>query len=310
MLRSVILAVLSVTSLGATIWPDSLGKFARKSSEPIVNSDEIQTQEYGLEESEEANYGQFQVTASRYKDATGAYAASLVAAGHPIQNGNYVVSCSGNCPKNLAALAESLPKNNHSALPTLRNYLPAKNLIARSERYILGPVGLKSAAPQIPDSVVAFQFSPEGDIARYREPGGDLTLAAFSYPTMEMARQQAAAMEKLPGAVVKRSGPLVALALAPGNQAAADRLLAQINYQAVLSSDDQQIPLVLKPQSAAQMILAIIALAGIVLGFCLLSGLLFGAIRVAARKFGYSDAGSPYTMLHLSDKITPPISPR
>ena len=314
MLRIVALAILVIGSLKAQIWPAKLGEYSRKSVTPhseerltIPNSVE---EEEGLEDDEQASYGAFSVLAESYKDATGAYAASLTHAFPPLQVGNYLITCTGKCPTNLAALAEALPGINHSALPTLRNYLPAKNLIARSERYILGPVGLKSAAPQIPDSVVAFQFSPEGDIARYREPGGDLTLAVFSYPTMEMARQQAAAMEKLPGAVVKRSGPLVALALAPGNQAAADRLLAQINYQAVLSSDDQQIPLVLKPQSAAQMILAIIALAGIVLGFCLLSGLLFGAIRVAARKFGYSDAGSPYTMLHLSDKITPPISPR
>jgi hypothetical protein len=302
MLRSVILAVLSVASLGAAIWPEHLGKFERKSSKSTVNSDEIQTQDYGFEESEEANYGQFQVTASRYKDATGAYAASLAAAGHPLQTGNYLISCSGACPKNLAALAEALPQINHSALPTLRNYLPAKNIVPHTERYVLGPLGLKAVAPQIPESAVAFQFAPEGEIARYREPGGEVTLAVFSYPTMEMARQQAAAMEKIPSAFVKRSGPLVALALAPANRAEADRLLAQINYQAVLSSDDQQLPLVLKPQTAAQMILAIIALAGIVLGFCLFSGLLFGALRVAARRFGYSDAGTPYTRLHLSDK--------
>jgi len=302
MLRGVILAVFSVVSLGAAIWPERLGKFERKSSKSIVNSDEIQTQEYGLEESEEANYGQFHVMAYRYKDATGAYAASLASTGHPLQSGNYLISCAGNCPKNLAALADALPKINHSTLPILRNYLPAKNLVPHTERYVLGPLGLKAAAPQIPDSAVAFQFAPEGEIAQYRAPGGEVMLAVFSYPTMQMAREQAEAMQRLPDVVVKRSGPLVALALAPGNQAAADRLLAQISYQAVLSSDDQQIPLVLKPQSAAQMILAIIALAGIVLGFCLFSGLLFGALRIAARRFGYSDAGTPYIMLHLSDK--------
>jgi hypothetical protein len=50
------------------------------------------------------------------------------------------------------------------------------------------------------------------------------------------------------------------------------------------------------------MVLGILALAGIVLGFCLLSGLAFGAFRVMARRFGYSDAGTAMTTLHLGDK--------
>jgi len=82
----------------------------------------------------------------------------------------------------------------------------------------------------------------------------------------------------------------------------ANQLLSQINYQATISSDDQQIPLVIRPQTAAQMVLGIIALAGIVLGFCLLSGIAFGAFRIVARRFGYSDAGTAMTTLHLSDK--------
>ena len=113
---------------------------------------------------------------------------------------------------------------------------------------------------------------PEGELARYRTSHGEATLAIFSYPNMQMARQQAAILEKLPDAAVKRTGPLVALVLAPGGQAAAAQLLGQIDYKATVSSDDQQIPLVIRPQTAAQMVLGILALAGIVLGFCLLSG--------------------------------------
>jgi hypothetical protein len=119
---------------------------------------------------------------------------------------------------------------------------------------------------------------------------------------MQMARQQAAVLEKLPDAAVKRTGPLVALVLVPGGQAAAAQLLGQIDYKATISSDDQQIPLVIRPQTAAQMVLGILALAGIVLGFCLLSGIAFGAFRVVSRRFGYSDAGTAMTTLHLSDK--------
>jgi hypothetical protein len=306
MLRSIILAGLFVASATAQIWPNHLGKYERKSVMPLADKtpgpENSQTLEFGEEDMEQASYGQFMVLAQVYKDPTGAYAAALTMRDRPLQVGNYLITCTGRCPKDLPALVEKLPKISHAALPTLPNYLPAKNLIPHSERYILGPVGLQAAAPGIPASAVAFDFGAEAALARYRIAGGEATLVIFSYPTMQMARQQAAVLEKLPNVALKRSGPIVALVLADGNQAAADKLLSGLNYQAALSSDDQPLPLVLKPQSAAQMVLAIIALAGIVLGFCLLSGLAFGAFRVLSRRFGYSDAGVPFTTLHLSDK--------
>jgi len=49
-------------------------------------------------------------------------------------------------------------------------------------------------------------------------------------------------------------------------------------------------------------VLAIFTLAGIVLGFCLLSGLAFGGLRILLRRFGHSDAESPMISLHLTDK--------
>jgi hypothetical protein len=302
MLRSLILAGLFIASVNGAIWPEHLGKHERKSGKPVAGQPSALPDEYGRDEAEEADYGSFVVTAQRFKDSTGAYAAALEMRESPRQVGNYLITCTGNCPKNLASLVETLPKISHAALPTLRNYLPSKDLVARSERYILGPAGLHAAAPQIPASVVNFEFAPEGEAARYRTAHGEATLAIFSYPNMQMARQQAAILEKLPDAAVKRTGPLVALVLVPGGQAAAAQLLSQIDYKATISSDDQQIPLVIRPQTAAQMVLGILALAGIVLGFCLLSGIAFGAFRVVSRRFGYSDAGTPLTTLHLGDK--------
>jgi hypothetical protein len=302
MLRSLILAGLFIASVNGAIWPEHLGKYERKSDKPVAGQPSALPDEYGWDEAEEADYGSFVVTAQRFKDSTGAYAAALEMRESPRQVGNYLITCTGNCPKNLASLVETLPKISHAALPTLRNYLPSKDLVAHSERYILGPAGLEAAAPQIPASAVNFEFAPEGEAARYRTAHGEATLAVFSYPNMQMARQQAAILEKLPDAAVKRTGPLVALVLVPGGQAAAAQLLGQIDYKATISSDDQQIPLVIRPQTAAQMVLGILALAGIVLGFCLLSGIAFGAFRVVSRRFGYSDAGTPLTTLHLGDK--------
>lgn len=298
MSRSLILAIAFAASLSAAIWPEHLGTYDRQS----VKQAEVITDENGREAAEDADYGKFQVSATRYKDSTGAYAAWLEAEGKPLQVGNYVIACSGTCPKNLAELAQELPRVSRAPLPVLGSYFPAKNLVPHSQRYILGPAGLAHNAPQIPESAVAFQFGTEGEIARYKVPGSEKTLAIFTYPTPGMARQQVAAFEAIPNSVVKRSGPLVAIVLggAP-DLPAAGRLLDQITYEAAVTVNEP-LPLILTPQSTAQMLLAIISLAGIVLGFCLISGLLFGGFRVIARRFGYTDAGTAMTTLHLSDK--------
>jgi hypothetical protein len=297
MLRSLVLATWFAFSASAAIWPEHLGNFARTS----VNALPAPADENGREAAEEADYGKFKVSAVRFKDTTGAYAAWLETPGHPLQAGNYVITCSGACPKNLAELAETLPGISHAPLPALASYLPVKNRMPQSPRYIVGPSGLRQNFPQVPESAAAFQFGTEAAIARYRSGKNEATLAVFSYPTPQIARQQLPAFEAIPGAVAKRTGPLVAIAWGIADRQAGEALLNQIGYEASITVNEP-LPLVLTPQSTAQMLLAIITLAGIVLGFCLMSGLVFGGLRVLARRFGYTDAGTAMTTLHLSDK--------
>ncbi len=199
---------------GRTDWAYTNVKSA---SAPAPIADQAQADEYGLDAAERADYGSFQVTAWRFKDVTGAYAASLVIPTKgAVRVGNYVVACEGKCPRNFAALADaSLPHVSHGLLPSLPSYFPSKNLLPRSERYILGPEGLKANAPDIPASAVGFDFGTEGEIAHYRTPAGPVTLAIFSFPLPSMARQQLPEFQKIAGATAKRTGPLVAVAFGP-----------------------------------------------------------------------------------------------
>ena len=145
--RGLILAVLFGSSAFAAIWPDKLGDYQRKSAS--VAEFQAGQSEYGPDSSEKADYGAFQVTAWRYKDTTGAYAASLELPG--VRVGNYVVQCVGKCPKDLPQLADAgLPHVSHTSVPTLNTYLPPKGLIPHSERYILGPVGLQGQCARYP----------------------------------------------------------------------------------------------------------------------------------------------------------------
>jgi hypothetical protein len=296
-----ILAAALVAAAHAAIWPEQLGPYQRKSAQPAASTDAA-PDESGFVAAEEADYGAFHVTASQYKDPTGALAAALERPTEPIQAGNYVISCSGACPKDLAKLSDAaLPRVSRAAMPILPDYLPAKDRIPRSERYILGPVGLKNAAPAIPEALAAFQFSPEAALARYRTRKGDQLLAIFAYPTPQIARDQAVAFEKGAIGPVKRTGPFVAVIPAPPDPEAAQKLLSKINYQAAVSFNEP-IPIPVKAQSVAQMILAIIELAGIVVGFCVFSGLAFGGYRVLSRRFGHSGAADAMIVLDLRDK--------
>jgi hypothetical protein len=294
--RSLILAAIFASSAFAAMWPEQLGTYQRKSAAAVETSPVLA--ENGLEAAERADYGAFQVTAWRFKDTTGAYAASLELSG--VRVGNYLVECDGKCPKDLPQLADSaLPKVSHASIPTLNTYLPLKGLVPHSERYILGLLGLRANAPEIPASAVNFDFGTEGELAKYRS---GVLLAVFSFPTPSMARQQLPEFQKIAGATAKRTGPFVAVAL--GSPSAAAKLLDAVNYQGVVAENEKPPvkPLELKPETAGQMVLAIFMLAGLLLGFCLLSGLAVGGTLRLARRFGYSAAEGSLITLHLEGK--------
>jgi hypothetical protein len=303
MSRSLILAVLFVSSAFAAIWPDRLGEYQRKSASPgdLGPDDHARWEELGLDTVERADYGSFKVAAWRFKDATGAYAASLELRG--VLLGNYLVQCEGKCPADLLQLANaSLPHISHGSPPTLSAYFPSKNLIPRSESYILGPAGLFSSARAIPASAVNFDFGTEGEVAQYKTSAGTVLLGVFSFPTPSMARQQLPQFQKIDGATAKRTGPLVVIAIGPSSASA--KLLEEVNYEAVVATNERppEKPLELKPESAGKMVLAILSLAGLLLGFCLLSGLAVGGTLRLARRFGYSAAEGSLTTLHLEGK--------
>jgi hypothetical protein len=242
------------------------------------------------------------VTAWRFQDPTEAYAASLQASKErPQLFGNYLVFCDAACPPDVNTQVEALPKMVRGPLPVLRTYLPEKSLIPDSRRYILNEQALASAVPQIPAAAAAFQFGPEATVGRYKTRQGEETLAIFDYPTPQMARSQLPEFRKIPAAVVKRSGPLVAVVLNAPSPAEANSLLSDMEYAASISWDEIP-PLIIRPQTAAQIVLGGMELAGIILVFCFVSGLAYGGIRILQRRFGNQGAGPAMIVLGLQDK--------
>jgi hypothetical protein len=291
----------------AAILPETIGHWQRGEPAPASIPDAKVWTEYGLKASETSPYSdageKFSITAYRFADGTGAMAAYdqlRPANARPAQlmglaaeddhdqyvaAGNYLFIFHGYRikPEELSHVVATVPTYSHSPLPTLPKYLPS-GLQANSERYITGPESLARFAPSIPPSAVGFHFSAEGQLAKYGSPGKETTVLIFSYPTMEMARDRYAALQQVPGALAKRTGPLVAVALGGTSPDATERLLAQIKYEATITVAEH--PPTAK-DNPINLFWNIVKLCLVIIGFCVAAGLAFGGLRVLMNRSGY-----------------------
>jgi hypothetical protein len=322
MLRCLIALFVSASLYGALL-PDKFGPYTKTSSAAVANDAPAVWAEYGLAESERAEYSgprNFSVSAWQCKDPTGAAAAfdwqrpqasrrtgvSQLAAQFPggalVAFGNYLLRFDGWQPDatQIVDLVQGLPKLSRAALPSLRAWMPVRHRVPGSERYVLGPASLEAFAPGIPPAAAGFEHSAEASVARYKLHRGDGTLAVFSYPTHHIARDRATAFGQVAGAHVRREGPLVAVLLGAPSAEAAAPILNNVKYQAEFSWTEH-VPKD-TPQDAAKMILAIMLLAGILIASSVLLGLFFGGSRALFRRFGIAVADDSFTALNLGKK--------
>ncbi|MGE5568060.1 MAG: DUF6599 family protein [Rhodospirillales bacterium] len=319
-LRAVALVVAAglATPAGAAIWPDQLGGAAKTATKALTVKDKALWSEYGLEHSEQAEYAlgekKFTATGYRLHDPTGALAAflwqrpadakpsQLASAAVETSDGvmlvyyNYLLQFAGWKPAvaDLEPFLRELRPVNAAEFP--RSYLPAGGLAPNSTRYILGPLALDRFVPRIPPSVAAFHLGCEVEAGSYTTKAGDFSLAVFSYPTPQIASMQLEAFRKLPGVMAKRSGPLVAAAIAPPDADAAERLLAEVRYQAVIT-EAERMPT--PRDNVGNLLLNVFILAGILMALFIAAGLVFGFLRAWSRRGKVED---PVIVLHLDDR--------
>ncbi len=312
MLRSVTLALLcAVAPLArASVWPTQVGPATLKSERSAaVTADRALWDELGLMSATEGDYGAFQATAYRFKDPTDAFAAEQWLAGAgagAILAGNYVIICQGTCPAAQDLKKIELPRQRRDEQPLAWAYLPSQGMVAHSGRYALGPVGLRQFAPRIPAAAAGFQFGTEVATAKYRTPKGEEQLVLLYFPIPQMARQQLPQFRRMGGAVVKRSGSLIAVVLGanavnPPDVEAANRLVGEINYRASVSYDEQP-PVPVRPETIGRMILSIFELAGLLIVFCILAGFGFAGIQMLRKHLGPENADGTMITLHLVDR--------
>jgi len=326
-------ALLALTAAAqAAIFPDQIGPYQKSAPKTIGIPDQPLYEEYGLEETEAAEFTapdkkHFSAVGWRLHDSTGALAlfqfrrppgavsadiaplAVRTSDGVIFAFGNYVFQFTGDYPdpSSLTTFYAQLAKLENSPLPAVSTFLPKDGLVTNSERYILGPVSLQRFEPTIPPSVAGFRMGAEAQFGKYQTPNGLLNLVIFNYPTPSMAREQAAEFQKIPGAIVKRTGPLVVATVNPPDKDAAERLLGKINYQANVTLNEAN------PQSEvkgfARMILNIFVLAGLVLALCVVGGIGFAGYRIMSRKMWQKEDTPAMIVLGIDNTPSPKSKP-
>ncbi len=309
----------------AAIWPEQLWEQKRVSAGPVViaPADKPVWDEYGLEVAEEANYGAWKGVGYRLKDPTSAFGvyqwlkpgdakvstlekfAVQTGVRAFLLKGNFVLDFVGRVPtqQDVDVLHVQLARLDQSALPTLPIFLPSANLIPGSERFVIGPATLQKFEPRVSPSTALFSMGAEAQLARYRTPKGEANLALFSYPTPQIARERVLEFQKIPGAVAKRTGPLVAVTIAAPDADEAEKLLAKVDYQATVTLNEK-IP---EPgPTPAALFLGIFVNIGIIAVFAVLAGVGYAGIRIGWRKLrGRSEDDDAMLTLHLGDQPPP-----
>jgi hypothetical protein len=299
--------VLFSASAAAAFLPEALGAFNRSSLE-IYEPENIEIfREFGFDEGEKAVYitpaaQQLEISALRFRDATGAFAAfqwshpakaKSVAYGQRaaqagdltvIQFGNYVVHMKGAAAvdEHVEVMLGFLPRVQMSPEPPLLAFVPRDGLIPDSERYILGPLALREVAPGIPPSVAAFHFGTEAQFGRYENAAGEIQLALFSYPSPQIARGQIEEFRTLPNVVAKRTGPLIAAVISPPSADQAQFLLAKISYTVQVTPTPHDPG---RHENIGTLILDIVFLCLILIGLMIVGGLAVAGSRMLARRY-------------------------
>jgi hypothetical protein len=289
--------------------------------EAAVPGDAAVWKEFGLRASESAVYSgagiKTTVSVYQFKDTTGALAAweylrpadgkgcqlaptcSEGATQLVVFDANYVVVFTGKRPnkKQVDDLFLQLPAKRESSLPAILTFVPRKDLVPNSARYILGPASLKQFAPELVSAEPGFEQGAEGYLTSYQIDGSPVRLVLFYYPTPEMARLHSIQFKLIPNTVVKRSSVLIAVALGAAEKQA-DALLSRVEYEAKITWNDA--PAANQVKILYSLFVNIIIVSCILVALCTLAGLFYASMRLYRRRYGSLESEEAMTTLHLS----------
>lgn len=190
----------------------------------------------------------------------------------------------------LRELAATLPSAQGSAdnLPTLPEYLPKKDAVENSAKYVLGPQALLASHAPVTAEQIDFSHDAEVLYQDYTSHDGELTLTVINYPTPQIAAErlrslQNAKQENGAPLLARRSGPLLGIMTGAVGSSEARDLLNSVNYEAEVTWDEATS--VSKRDNIGNLIIAVFTLIGIILLISLIFGIFFGGLRILAKRF-------------------------
>ena len=274
--------------------------------------------EYGFRDFEQATYARegrtLEVRAARFADASGAYGAFtfykqpqmlIEKIGDQGASSNTEVLfyranvlvraklelVTAMSAADLRELAASLPRPQSAErnLPILPTYLPRQSYVENSARYVLGPLGLAAIGAPLTAAEVDFTKGAEVALGKYRTSEGTADLVLISYPTPQIAGERLRTLEAAHPAgaesrwFLRRTGPMLVVATGRISAAEARSLTASVNYDANVTWNEPTF--LSKRDNVGNLIVAALALCGIVLLLALGAGIAFGGIRLLVKRF-------------------------
>lgn len=201
----------------------------------------------------------------------------------------------------LRELAGVLPRptGNAGNLPSFIEFLPRRDYIPNTQKYVMGPAALGDLASPVSANLVDFASSAEVSLASYNTPSGQATLMLISYPTPQLAAdhlrsidaahqlatKQSAGISTIEGSgnfFDKRTGPIVAVVSGGISDSDAKALLGKVNYEASVTwntpAQDTQV------HDLYMLILNIVILCAILAGLAIVAGVAFGGVRILVKR--------------------------
>jgi hypothetical protein len=318
------------------------GKSLQASKDPFVAdpTNASLLKEYGLADVELATYTRagrkLTIRAARFQNASGAYGAFTYYKSAPMitekigdqgaslnervlfYRANILIDAAfedltAMSAAELRELASDLtvPRDNTAQLPGLPAYLPRESYEKNSAKYVMGPVGLEKIAAPVTAQLVDFGSDAEVVTGKFTTSKGTATLTLISYPTPAIAADHLKKIDEVQPANAqvfdKRTGPILVLASGPISQSEAKALLASVNYEANVTWNENTH--FTQKDNIGNLVVNILYLCFIIAGFCVVSGLAFGGLRVLIKRrypdrFFDRPEDVEFISLHLSEKAS------
>jgi len=212
--------------------------------------------------------------------------------------------------KDLQELTSTIAaRSSKTPLPPIREYLPKEDLVNATQRYSLGPVGLRSALEPLTNLVfrsrsapdaerekylaiadrIGFRSGAEAMLAEYRSGRDGGLLLLIDYPTPQLAELHMRHLDdalrdvaKGYEAKIERRGSLLSVVLGPSSAAYAEKLRGAVTYEMQVTWNEPSQTATDPPW--AVVLYRIFVGTGVFMVMAVAFGVAFGGFRVFIKK--------------------------